>query len=1149
MIRRIRPRHSGNPGTSDSSGAGRSEAIRVLVRGRFAVHAAGIGVVLVMAASGPAGQAGSAVAQGPGPGSGPGAAGGYTYRLVDDWRDRPWELTAGRFGKASDISSAPDGTVYVLDNRTDAGRPSAIHVLAADGTVLRAFEIPNQFLSDRRWLAQRLDVGADGTVHVLSASNLRIGGVLQVLVQRLDGERELSRFELEVEYPASYTDIAVRDDGRIYMTRTGWNPWCIRPEPSPTPEAASRSSARSAGPARAYGVAQAEPPPHSIDVFESDGTLVASLAPEEMAIPQAIDVDAEGSAHIVNRVPSLCGGEPPPDEPTPTPRPSIAGADPLSRSRGSAVDARAAAPLADPIDGVLVLNPDHTVRETIPFIDAEDVAVGPAGVFVSRQAEIFAVRKTGGRSAFEDLPLHTGPSGRAYAAFLGRRVFSLDAPRDGRLLAGMNHCYFQGIVRFDAPSSRPAPFQRLGAIDAPELEGPAHPIRVAADDEVAVLLGRTDIRGSRPGQVYESTSVAWQPQTVQRWSRGGDLGSQLGLCAGSDTWWTRDVAVDGTSVYTIDTDFLQFRPDNDIPAWSYWPGLLLDDPDAVSYLEAVDADGGRAAVLDIGSNSVVMADEAGTVERSWATGEGILVDIALRGDRVYLADSGNSAVQVRTLEGDEIGAWPTHDGPRAIATGKDGDVYVLGRGGWGYRYSPSGELRAAWAMPDRMLEARDIAVGAAGRVYVNYVAYGEPAVMTWDSREPIEAAGVWVFEPETLPDRPELPPADGCTAVPDKSAAPNRIPLGDIVEVTLDVVGSCPGSRSPAQLLFVFDTSRSMNFDDSMGLGRDSVLGILAELDPATSEAGLVTFDSGTTLKEPLTGDISAVRAAVAALKADGDTRLAGGLGAALLELTGPRGRPDVRQVIVLVTDGVFNDEVYPITLSDEIRAAGIELLALVYPNGGLEDDDLVNLESLVGGAEQLHLNPAPSSIRALADLLSGYTPEEGLFETITIVDRIPANMRYVPDSARPPAAFDAAANELTWTFGRRMVWEPLTMKFDLEPLEVGTWPTNIGATATYTDALGVAGNLVFPIPEVEVYALDNQVYLPFGVNRACLRKARPVDVALVIDASSSMREPAAGDAGTKIEAARSAQMVSQSGRGSATMRSAIRRNCGVASG
>ena len=65
----------------------------------------------------------------------------------------------------------------------------------------------------------------------------------------------------------------------------------------------------------------------------------------------------------------------------------------------------------------------------------------------------------------------------------------------------------------------------------------------------------------------------------------------------------------------------------------------------------------------------------------------------------------------------EVGALTTIT-PRAVAAGPEGDAYLLGAGGWAMRYRPDGRLVALWPMPDRNLDARDIAVDAAGRVYV-----------------------------------------------------------------------------------------------------------------------------------------------------------------------------------------------------------------------------------------------------------------------------------------------------------------------------------------------------------------------------------------------------------------------------------------------
>ena len=67
---------------------------------------------------------------------------------------------------------------------------------------------------------------------------------------------------------------------------------------------------------------------------------------------------------------------------------------------------------------------------------------------------------------------------------------------------------------------------------------------------------------------------------IQRWTRHGQLqpptsplSSQTGMCAGGRTWYTRDVAMDGKAVYSMDFGQIQRRPDHCLPEWGAWPQL------------------------------------------------------------------------------------------------------------------------------------------------------------------------------------------------------------------------------------------------------------------------------------------------------------------------------------------------------------------------------------------------------------------------------------------------------------------------------------------------------------------------------------------------------------------------------------------------
>ncbi|NUN50418.1 MAG: VWA domain-containing protein, partial [Candidatus Brocadiae bacterium] len=183
-----------------------------------------------------------------------------------------------------------------------------------------------------------------------------------------------------------------------------------------------------------------------------------------------------------------------------------------------------------------------------------------------------------------------------------------------------------------------------------------------------------------------------------------------------------------------------------------------------------------------------------------------------------------------------------------------------------------------------------------------------------------------------------------------------------------------------------------------------------------TAEVALATFDDGATLEQPLTSDIGLVRSLVAGLDANGDTRSTAGLTTAIRELQGVRKKTTHRQIVLLVSDGVLKDD--PAAEADAARAAGIEIYALILPTNEYQPINRDQILALTGSADHIFTEPDPTEVVTLARGMTRYRPEPGLWESITIVDVIPRNMRYVAGSAVPPAAFDATANTLTWTLG-----------------------------------------------------------------------------------------------------------------------------------
>jgi Mg-chelatase subunit ChlD len=1008
------------------------------------------------------------------------ASDSMTYRLADTWADVPWEPEAGRYGWVWDISSAPDGTIYVLD-----GLHKQLHRLRPDGTPFQLVDLAAIGIDrPNRW-AERLDVGPDGNPYLLvrakdgswSVDRLTAGGQLVGQVDLDPAEVPGARHSLQVE------DLAVGPDQRLYLAATGFD---------------SRGNEG------------------RIEVRDPRGGLVDLLGTAALDSPLALDVSADGTLYVVNRLQYPVAPDRP--GPEPTPRPSRLGADAPTDG-------------AEPVDGVVIFGADGVHRETVPFVGALDVAVGPAGVFVSREAEIYPLR--------ESEPIYAGPGG------LFTRM-TLDVPADGRVLGGWNDCNFQGLVEFADPAGRPAAARLVGALDYQPLEGPIYPLRIAASDEVAVLSGQFDRIQGAQDWLAASSLMQSGPQNVQRWLRHGlpagdrRLRSQLGLCGWAgwpDNAPTVDVAIAGRDIYTVGHDLIGRRSDDGLPAWTVHADALADFSTRV-YPIAVSADRDSVAVLG-GDGRVYLLDAAGNLKAGWpisAAGGAVLAgDIALGEEprRIYLADQGAGRVLVRGLDGADLGAWPTHDGPKRLATGPSGDVFVLGRGGWGYRYRPDGALVTAWPMPEplgphaggsrRSLDALDIAVDVDGRVYVSFMESVGPDRVTANAGLHIVRAGVWVFDELTGPKQPPVVSAPGaCIARPDKRADPQRIELGAGVEVTLEAVGWCPGAFDPVQIALVLDTSRSMNFGDTLDRAKDAVLTLLGELDPSVAEVALVTFDDSAALVAPLMSDIGAVAERVVGLTASGDTRLAAGLAVARAELGGSRQTPSARQVILVITDDGFTDE--PEAEIESARAAGIEIDALVISSEWVFDSaDPGELAWLLGDRSRVIYDPDENSLRRFARELAGFHAQDGLFETVTVEDEIPANMRYVPGSAQPPAVFDAARRTLTWTLSDIQAADGLTLRYRLIPTAVGTWPTNVQATADYRDALGNPGRLVFPIPQVEVTGTAYRAYLPFAAAEACFRPSRPLDAVLVIDTSNSMAEPDAGGGRTRLQAAQAA--------------------------
>lgn len=638
---------------------------------------------------------------------------------------------------------------------------------------------------------------------------------------------------------------------------------------------------------------------------------------------------------------------------------------------------------------------------------------------------------------------------------------------------------FQGISRQEDRSTPRNPIVRwdfadvaLGILSAPQ--------RVSTSPSGDVFI--TD-------WVIESTP---RQELIQRWSSDG---RPISLW---DVPQVSDVAGGSANPCSLRESMLACH-DGSGTAWQ-----VPVPPGA--WFAAIDGSATALAAIDLGRQRLILFDRTGMETGGWAlpsvAGFAVYSDVALDGDRVYLANRATRSVGVFTTAGVFLADIAVPGGALRIAA-RDGVLFALGRNGWVWKYDGAGTLLSAWrTAPDS--SPSDLAAGPAGRVYIADPDPDDPA-----------APRVLVYEPggtppSSIPDNPST----RCTILADKHAAPALIERGETATITLDVTGDCPQGDGRFDVVLVVDRSGSME-GGKMVAAKNAVISFLGELMPGAAQVALVPFSTGAEVTQPLTPDLDKIVQGLRSIEPIGMTNMRPGLELALAELEGPMARPEVPRIVVLMTDGRPTDEAQALVAAAAVKSSGFTL----YTIGLGRDLDADVLRRMASTPELYY--PAASEL-ALADVYADIGRRLSvtrLLDTATIVDTVPDDMRYVLNSANPPAAWDPVARTLTWNL-TAVPPRGVKLAFEIIPTIPGDRPTNVEATIDYTDVTGATDRLIFPIPRILVGERSLwQAYMPYVSRNTC--RPKRADVVLVIDSSSSMNGSADDDSGrTKLEAA-----------------------------
>lgn len=363
-------------------------------------------------------------------------------------------------------------------------------------------------------------------------------------------------------------------------------------------------------------------------------------------------------------------------------------------------------------------------------------------------------------------------------------------------------------------------------------------------------------------------------------------------------------------------------------------------------------------------------------------------------------------------------------------------------------------------------------------------------------------------------------PVGVCDVVTDKTATPDSVLLGAEVEIRLHVAATCPDETQPgkADIVLAIDRSASQRDNDTWAPTIAAAKAFVDLIDWSRHQVAVMTFSGGvwpftpwTELHQPLTGDGQAVRAALDAVPmppvTTGGTNLTAAVRDAQAELAGARHRPDAQPVLVLLSDGGHNvPEALsgsPLEAAEDAKDAGTLLVAI----GLAVDAGAADALRQMASRESLYY-PAPTAaeLEAIYRELAGAVGGTGRLGDLEIVDLLPPEVAYVEGSAVPMPS-DVRPGMLVWRIPE-LPAEGWTARYKLRPLVRGTYATNKLAYVDYLDADGSVGTRDFPQPVITVLERgENGLFLPLAYRGYC-KPARPFDVALVLDTSSSMWGP-----------------------------------------